>query len=439
MAAFFSQLVKRQHINSFFDRFFPERQLHLRTDGQVSFFRFTQRAQIFCLTLFIAGFGWTIYTTTSFILYGKIVSDKDIQIANARLAYKSLLGEVSQYQNKFASIKDDLEENQTLMLGLVERNTSLQQKFLSINSKLSATKNDRQKFIAARENLKKQLNSTRTEIQSTSNSNQELKDKLKSMQTDLQLALSERNQAKSKSKKMALNINNLNEKLVNLQKSEYEAVQRLTNGTVSFIESMQKVVKMTGLHVDKLLKADGVGPIGQGGPFIAAKPDDLPGGRLKSDLVILDGFLQHSEALQEVMSKLPLSPPLNKYRITSAFGKRRDPIINKWAAHYGIDLGDTNKAPVYSTAPGVVTFAGWKGNYGKYIEVDHGAGLKTRFGHLNKIFVKKGQKVKFRDKIGLLGSTGRSTGAHLHYEIVFRGKARNPIKFIKAGRYVFQK
>ncbi|HIJ46214.1 MAG TPA: M23 family metallopeptidase, partial [Rhodospirillaceae bacterium] len=67
-----------------------------------------------------------------------------------------------------------------------------------------------------------------------------------------------------------------------------------------------------------------------------------------------------------------------------------------------------------------------------------GAGLKTRYGHLQKTLVKKGQKLKFREKIGLLGNTGRSTGAHLHYEVVFKGKARNPMKFIKAGRYVFQ-
>ena len=86
----------------------------------------------------------------------------------------------------------------------------------------------------------------------------------------------------------------------------------------------------------------------------------------------------------------------------------------------------------------MVTYAGWKGKYGKLVEISHGAGLKTRYGHLNKFYVKKGQKVKFYQKIGLLGSTGRSTGAHLHYEIVFRGRAKNPMKFIKAGRNVFQ-
>ena len=85
-----------------------------------------------------------------------------------------------------------------------------------------------------------------------------------------------------------------------------------------------------------------------------------------------------------------------------------------------------------------MTFAGWKGRYGNFVEIDHGSGIKTRYGHLHKVFVKKGQKVEFFDKIALLGNTGRSTGPHLHYEVLFKGKHLDPAKFIKAGRHVFQ-
>ena len=106
--------------------------------------------------------------------------------------------------------------------------------------------------------------------------------------------------------------------------------------------------------------------------------------------------------------------------------------------HYGLDFGSTPRAPIYVTAPGTVSFAGWKGNFGKMIEVDHGAGIKTRYAHLSKITVKKGQTIAFGDKIGVIGSTGRSTGNHLHYEILFRDKALDPMQFIKAGRYVFK-
>ena len=106
--------------------------------------------------------------------------------------------------------------------------------------------------------------------------------------------------------------------------------------------------------------------------------------------------------------------------------------------HYGLDLAGWRKAPVYSTAPGTVVFSGRKGRYGKMVEIDHGNGILTRYGHLFKTHVRKGQKLGHRHKIGLLGSTGRSTGPHVHYEILFNGKQLDPLKFIKAGRHVFK-
>jgi len=102
-------------------------------------------------------------------------------------------------------------------------------------------------------------------------------------------------------------------------------------------------------------------------------------------------------------------------------------------------MASARKSKIYAPASGEVTFAGWKGNYGRLIVINHGAGFKTRYGHLDRFLVKKGQKLKFRDKIGLLGNSGRTTGAHLHYEVVFNGKSMNPSKFIKAGQNVFQK
>jgi murein DD-endopeptidase MepM/ murein hydrolase activator NlpD len=93
---------------------------------------------------------------------------------------------------------------------------------------------------------------------------------------------------------------------------------------------------------------------------------------------------------------------------------------------------------VLATAPGTVVFAGWRGGYGWMVEIDHGLGVRTRYGHLKKLLVTKGQKVGFRDKIGLLGTTGRSTGPHVHYEVIFEGRPRNPMKFITAGKYIFK-
>jgi murein DD-endopeptidase MepM/ murein hydrolase activator NlpD len=177
---------------------------------------------------------------------------------------------------------------------------------------------------------------------------------------------------------------------------------------------------------------------GQGGPFVELKLDNRPASRLRSHLVNLDSRLERASELQNILTRLPLTSPMKSFYLNSTFGKRRDPLNKRWAMHYGIDLDGPLQSPVYATAPGKVKYAGWKGKYGKLVEIDHGSGLVTRFGHLHKTLVKTGQKIKFRDKIGLLGSTGRSTGAHLHYEIIFKGKTRDPMKFIRAGRYVLQ-
>ena len=106
--------------------------------------------------------------------------------------------------------------------------------------------------------------------------------------------------------------------------------------------------------------------------------------------------------------------------------------------HYGVDLAGVKRTPVLTTAPGVVAFVGLNGRFGKLVEVDHGMGIRTRYGHLHKILVKKGQRVGHREKIGLLGNTGRSTGPHIHYEILVNGVPVDPLKFIKAGKHVFK-
>ena len=419
-------------------RHFPQRHLFFRTKGRISYIPIPGRAQI-TLVIVVALVGaWSAFSSVSLVFHEKILASRDIDIADARRAYRGLLGEVSEYQKKFATITLDLEENHVLMLNLVERNTVLQQNLKSVAYRLTMTDEERKDVIAARQNLKGQLREIEDRMNALANHNFTLRDNLGTVEVDLQTALVERNRALFEGNRMRRHINDLETRLGELQEAELESVQRLTDRAVAYIESMEKVVRLTGLTADRLLEADTGLPRGQGGPFIEVEPDALPADRLKANLSTLNARLQHSQALESVMRKLPLSAPLDSFSITSRFGKRRDPINRKWAAHYGVDLGGVFKSPVYVTAPGVVTYAGWSGKYGRVIEVDHGAGLKTRYGHLHKILVKKGQQLKFRDKIGLLGSTGRSTGAHVHYEILFKGKAKNPMKFIKAGRHVFQ-
>jgi murein DD-endopeptidase MepM/ murein hydrolase activator NlpD len=430
---------KQGQVSKAINRWFPERQVMLRSEGRVSFVTLSKRLQLSAVLVVLGMAGWSAFASVSFVFYAQFLENKDNQVANARLAYRSLLSQVTSYQRKFSSITNDLESNHSMMLELVEKNASLQQNLKTVSAQLKNTEQERESVLAVRQSLREKLASSENNIRSMNSHNYALKDNLQTVEGDLQVALSERNESLFTGSRMRRQIKNLEARLIDLENSERSAVQQLTERTINLNESMQRIVELSGLDVDKLLGTNNTLEKGQGGPFIAAKPDGKAASKLKANLTDLEQHLQQSEGLQDIMRKLPLAPPLTSYRVTSTFGKRRDPINKKWAAHYGLDMGSPFKSSVYVAAPGVVKFAGWKGKFGKMIEIDHGAGLITRFAHLHKILVKKGQQVNFRDKVGLIGSTGRSTGAHLHYEIVFKGRSMDPRKFFKAGRYVFQK
>ncbi len=143
-------------------------------------------------------------------------------------------------------------------------------------------------------------------------------------------------------------------------------------------------------------------------------------------------------ALSDAAEKTPFGRPAYGTERSSGFGVRVDPFTGRPAFHSGLDFAGRLLTPIYSTAPGVVSFTGVRSGYGNTIEIDHGRGFKTRFAHLAAIAVSVGQRVAVGQRIGAMGSTGRSTGPHLHYEVWVDGKAQNPDRFLKAGEYVQQ-
>jgi murein DD-endopeptidase MepM/ murein hydrolase activator NlpD len=134
---------------------------------------------------------------------------------------------------------------------------------------------------------------------------------------------------------------------------------------------------------------------------------------------------------------VPSDKPVKTAAFTSGYGVRSDPFGRGAAMHAGIDLAGPSGTPIYATADGYVSTAGWNsGGYGNLIKVDHGRGIETRYGHLASITVSPGQQVKRGQLIGRMGSTGRSTGSHLHYEVRIDGKPVNPIPFMKSTDYL---
>jgi murein DD-endopeptidase MepM/ murein hydrolase activator NlpD len=142
--------------------------------------------------------------------------------------------------------------------------------------------------------------------------------------------------------------------------------------------------------------------------------------------------------LSDVAEALPLAQPTVNTRQASGFGVRIDPFTGRPAFHPGLDFAGPIMTPVHATAPGVVSFTGVRNGYGNVVEIDHGHGLKTRFAHLAAISVSVGQHVAIGEKLGGIGSTGRSTGPHLHYEVWLDGRPQNPERFLEAGHYVQQ-
>ena len=150
----------------------------------------------------------------------------------------------------------------------------------------------------------------------------------------------------------------------------------------------------------------------------------------------MNGQIRRLTALQKLASSMPLASPLDHFHITSNYGKRKDPFTKRWAFHGGLDLGAAPRSEILATAPGRVIYAGPNGPYGNMVEIDHGMGVTTRYGHLESILVEVMDDVDFRQPVGVIGSTGRSTARHLHYEVRIDDKAHNPAKFFEAGRYL---
>jgi murein DD-endopeptidase MepM/ murein hydrolase activator NlpD len=227
------------------------------------------------------------------------------------------------------------------------------------------------------------------------------------------------------------------QRLDDLHAAQGNVLDRLGERTVKNIEEAETLIAMTGLELDQVMTRATRNVSGQGGPlFEVAGSEELNG--LPGSVSVIDNQLTRWAALRALLKRVPLISPVDFYHMASAYGLRTDPFNNKKAMHYGVDLAGWGGAAVYATAPGKVLFAGRKGRYGKMVEIDHGYGIRTRYAHLQKVLVQRGEEVGHRHEIGLLGSTGRSTGPHVHYEVRFDGKPLNPDKFIKAGRYVFK-
>ncbi|WP_169331800.1 M23 family metallopeptidase [Robiginitomaculum antarcticum] len=205
----------------------------------------------------------------------------------------------------------------------------------------------------------------------------------------------------------------------------------------SAIEYSRAVMRETGLNVSELLE---LGPYGSGGPEIAYQSNSA----LDTDAFLprtesIRARVQQASVMNRALSSIPLGHPIDdEFYRTSAFGARKDPFTKRTAFHGGVDFAGRRNASIVATADGIVSFVGIRAGYGRVVEINHDHGIVSRYAHLAKTSVKKGDNITKGDKVGGMGSSGRSTSTHLHYEVIFQGQTKDPEKFIRAGLYVQQ-
>lgn len=485
------------------DRLFPDRQIFLRTHGEVRFIEMSQRRQIALAGGAAFALVWLLISSALVLWNGAIIADQNQRLEAMATAYDQLSANMRDNQAQLFATTEMLEGKHQDLSSLMSQRLALKQALSNISKALAEASQERDDALGEQAELRAELNNLERRLRNALGERSELARSLTATENSLYnslhavdqswhsgLALAaqvkqlqqmltgledrkaalerslastelivdviarERDEARNDHDAMQSRVDELEDRLGDLRRSQIALIRRIAEQTDTNINGLESVIRTTGLNIDHMLRRMTVEEEGVGGPLIetpdlahsgdefdglAAEPKprrDKKG--FAGRLARLEGRLERWSTLNQVLGQLPLTTPVDHFHVSSRFGKRRDPFTKRWAVHEGIDLSGPPRAPIYATAPGEVTFVGWKGSFGRLVEIRHGNGVTTRYGHLRKILVKKGQQVAFREKIGLMGTSGRSTGTHVHYEIRYDGAPLDPAKFIKAGRYVFK-
>lgn len=476
-------------------RFFPERQVMIRSAGTLRSLRLGTGGQVFLSAAAALVVGWVGFSSFMYLNHQVIMEAKQEEVARARSAYKSLLAQVTVYRDKINSVTENLERNHSYALTLVEENQTLDQRLQAVQSELASSEVERREAQAVKDQLVGHLKKLKSELQTAASRGvggqgaasdldaptvsetliegtvalkreraarerlglrQELArlesemadvtggasllttSEIDAIEIELRQVIKQRDLAESENNRLVGEVDDLKGRLAQMENTQLALFQRFSTLARNRMSEIEDALSGAGLSVDDLIDDQHLDGSAQGGPFIPIELGDWEEGTLRRSLGSLNRDVARWNTLQALAETLPLGKPLRDYYVTSSFGPRKDPMNSRVAVHQGLDMGAPYKSPVYATGAGKVIYAGWRGRYGRLVEIDHGNGLKTRFGHLNKVLVRKGEMVDQTTRVGLLGNSGRSTGPHLHYEVLVDGKPTNPVKFIKAGVNVFK-
>jgi murein DD-endopeptidase MepM/ murein hydrolase activator NlpD len=332
-----------------------------------------------------------------------------------------------------------LRDTQTRLVAAKDGNAELGQRLADMRLRLGALQMAYTESAVTERAFRDTVAAMTADLALTEQDNERLQRSIGALQRTIAAIADDRIGLRAARDELSAKVSQLEWRLTNFQNSHQTIFQKLTERTRVGVEEVEKTVGMTGLNVDTLLTVAGTKLEGEGGPFLERvhlrSAEDR---KLLASIERLDDEVDRWERLQLILRTLPLSSPLDQYAVGSGYGGRKDPLNGRRSTHEGLDLRNDLGTPVMATAPGKVVYAGWMGDYGRLVEIDHGLGIRTRYAHLKSISVKVGQEVDYRHKIGTLGSSGRSTGPHVHYEVRVNGKPYDPMNFLEAGKYVFK-
>ena len=369
------------------------------------------------------------------------LQDKLGVVARDRAQMQSQLASLSSQSGELRGLLYTAEEK---LQSLAEKRSQLSQQTGAIQEQLSASERTSSSKASRIAQLTQTLAQVRRELHDAQAQRATLMARLSKVEADAQAVQSERQRASGERDRLRARINALEQKLsqragrgagrevASAPAAPARGVAAPAQRAVAYgparrgLREVERVLASTGLDVEKLLAKFNTGRA-EGGPFVPPPK----GGRLPDQL-----GMRKLLALHRLAKALPISAPLGSYRLTSPFGIRHDPFNGREEFHTGVDLSAPFMTPVYATAPGTVTYAGWRTGYGKVVEIDHGNGISTRYAHLHRYTVLVGQKVRAHTQVGYVGTTGRSTGPHVHYEVLVNGEPQNPEKFFSLARLI---
>jgi len=396
------------NLKATFDRAFPERQIYHRSGGTVRYISVSPWQQAMMAAGATAIAGWTVFATASFVFGG---------------GETTLAGGEGKELAKYERWVQDLRARESLQRTLLEERSKetadLEKKQKALEELLNDMREDDGQKLSALEGDGASLL-----VEATI----EEADRRQSRDAYLMAAGLSVPAARGTPKAIEQDI--------------YRLFDRMEDHAADRAERARGVLMLTAVGTDNLLAATGVGgpEVSMGALTSSASEWSIGDQDFMTRILQARARIAEMKHYEKVVNSLPLGEPVSvPFRYTSPYGIRIDPFTKRPSPHMGMDMAAYRDAPIVTTGPGKVSFSGARSGYGLLVEIDHGHGFKSRYGHLRSITVSKGDNVEVGDLVGRMGSTGRSTGDHLHYEIWYNGKPYDPSKFLKAGRHVHKK